>query len=76
MSLEDITPEVQKKMGIVEKTGVIVVDVAKGSAADEAGIEAGDIVKEVNRAPGKEACRVPGPSVAKARKGATVLAPR
>ena len=59
-------------MGSVEKTGVIVLDVAKGSAADEAGIEPGDIIKEVNRRPVRKLDEYRA-SVAKAGKGATVL---
>ena len=72
MTLGDITPEVQQELGTVEKTGVIVLDVAKGSVADEAGIEPGDIIKEVNRRPVRKLDEYRA-TVAKAGKGATVL---
>jgi serine protease Do len=72
MSLGDMTPEIQRELGAEEKTGVVVLDVAKGSAADEAGIEAGDIIKEVNRRPVKRLAEYRA-AVAKAGKGATVL---
>src|SRR5208283_957737 len=49
LSLRDITPETRKGLGIEDRTGVAVVDVDRESAGDEAGIEAGDVVKEVNR---------------------------
>jgi serine protease Do len=51
MLLEDITPALQKRFDIEDRTGVVVVEVTPGSAADDAEIEAGDIVKEVNRKP-------------------------
>ncbi|UFS69512.1 Do family serine endopeptidase [Geomonas sp. RF6] len=49
MKLEDLTPQIQKELGISEKDGVLVIAVQPGSQADEAGLEAGDIIKEVNR---------------------------
>ena len=45
MKLDNITPQV----GTVEKSGVIVVSVEQGGLADEAGIQQGDVIKEVNR---------------------------
>ena len=34
-----------------DKTGVVVIDILPGSLADDAGIRAGDVIKEVSRKP-------------------------
>jgi serine protease Do len=49
MRLSALTPEVAQRFGIRESTGVIVMEVQSGSAAEDAGVRAGDIIKEVNR---------------------------
>lgn len=49
MTVEEITPDLAKRIGIEETEGVIVSSVEPGSPADEAGIRAGDVIKEVNR---------------------------
>jgi len=51
MKIEDLTPDMQKELGIAEKEGVLVTAVQPGSPADDAGIEPGDLIKEVNRKP-------------------------
>jgi len=38
-----------RRLGVKPGSGVIVTDVAEGSPADEAGVEPGDVVVEVNR---------------------------
>jgi serine protease Do len=43
-----ITPSLAAQLGITETKGVAVTEVKPGSAAEDAGIVAGDIVKEVN----------------------------
>jgi serine protease Do len=48
MKVSPLTSELAAKLGIKETSGVVVVEVKPGSAADEAGIAAGDIVKEVD----------------------------
>ncbi|OPY69855.1 MAG: putative periplasmic serine endoprotease DegP-like precursor [Syntrophorhabdaceae bacterium PtaU1.Bin034] len=72
MSLEDITPSLQKKMKLQDKTGVVVIDVAQGSPAEDAGIEAGDVIKEVNRTPVKNLAEYKT-AVAKIKKGSPIL---
>jgi serine protease Do len=48
----EMTPEMAKRFGHSEtEKGVLVVGVASGSKAAEAGIRQGDLVKEVNRKP-------------------------
>ena len=46
----DLNPEVARRFGIDEsEKGVLVAAVKAGSKADQAGLQQGDIVKEVNR---------------------------
>ncbi|GAB4407289.1 MAG: DegQ family serine endoprotease [Thermodesulfovibrionales bacterium] len=54
MRVDDITPRRAHQFRIKDKTGVIVTDVLSGSPADMAGIQAGDVIKEVNRKPIKD----------------------
>src|SRR5262245_22765631 len=47
---DDLTPEIREQLKIPATIkGVVVGDVAEGSAADEAGVQPGDIIQEVNR---------------------------
>ena len=49
MKVSGITEQLRQKLGITDKSGVVVVGVEDGSLAAEAGIQAGDVIKEVNR---------------------------
>jgi serine protease Do len=51
MKLDELTGRWQQHLQTGEKSGVVVVGVEEGSTADDAGIEAGDIIKEVDRKP-------------------------
>lgn len=51
MKLDELTPYWRERLGTAETNGVVVIGVEEGSIADEAGLEAGDIIKEVNRKP-------------------------
>jgi serine protease Do len=53
LTVEDITPHIMRELGLRDRTGVVVTGVAQGSPADDAGIQAGDIIKETNRVPVK-----------------------
>ena len=53
LTVDNITPRWQKEFEIEDRTGVVVVDVVPGSPADDAGIQTGDIIKEVDRRPVK-----------------------
>jgi serine protease Do len=49
LTVQDITKEIAKNLGIEEESGVIVSSVQPGSPATESDIREGDIIKEVNR---------------------------
>jgi serine protease Do len=49
MQVDDIKPEWQREFDLRERTGVVVTGVSPDSPADEAGIKAGDVIKEINR---------------------------
>ena len=51
LTVQDLTPEIAKHLGISEKAGVLVSEVKMGSPAHEAGIRRGDIIKEIDRQP-------------------------
>ncbi len=53
MKVDDITPRWAHQFRLRDKGGVVVIDVLSGSPADMAGIQAGDVIKEVNRKPVK-----------------------
>jgi len=47
--MQELTPELAKKFGVSK--GVLVADVVKGSPAEKAGIQSGDVVQKVNGHP-------------------------
>lgn len=49
LSVSDITPDMTKRYNITETEGVIVTGVKSGGKSAEAGIQIGDIIKEINR---------------------------
>ncbi len=48
ISIQDMTQDIAKAMGVRVHTGAIVAQVNAGSAADKAGLKAGDIITAVN----------------------------
>ena len=50
MTVQEITPEIAKQLGLSIKKGLIVVDVQEGSVADEVGIQMQDLILQVNKA--------------------------
>jgi serine protease Do len=50
LSVQDITPELAQRLGLnPDEQGVVISGVAPGSPAEEAGLQPGDVVKELNR---------------------------
>ncbi|MEI6315054.1 MAG: DegQ family serine endoprotease [Syntrophus sp. (in: bacteria)] len=50
MTLQEITPEMARNLGLPEKGGIVISRVNPNSPAEEAGLKAGDIILKVNRA--------------------------
>jgi serine protease Do len=51
LEVRPLTPELASRLGLSSTQGVVVVDVQEGSPADGAGVQQGDVVREVNRQP-------------------------
>jgi serine protease Do len=54
ITVQNLTPEIAKGLGLEKDTGVVVTRVEPGSAAGNAGIQTGDVIREVNRKPVKD----------------------
>ncbi|NNM60914.1 MAG: Do family serine endopeptidase [Steroidobacteraceae bacterium] len=50
VNIYDVTPDIAKEFGLREASGALVAGVIRGSAADHAGIETGDIITSLNGA--------------------------
>jgi len=48
LSIEGLTGDYARENNIKDKGGVVVTDVGQGSPADDAGLQRGDVIKEVN----------------------------
>jgi len=53
MEVQEITPEMAQNYGLSRTSGIIIVGVETGSAAEEAGLVAGDIIVELDKKPVK-----------------------
>ncbi len=49
LDVKPITPEVAHQLGLSSNEGVVVARVEDGSAAADAGVQRGDVIREVNR---------------------------
>jgi serine protease Do len=49
MTVDNITQKNQRQFQLKDRAGVVVVAVVRGGMADQAGIQVGDVIKEVNR---------------------------
>jgi serine protease Do len=54
MQVDDLSEELRLQAGIAEDSGVVVIEIEPGGSAEGAGIQAGDVIKEVNRSPVKD----------------------
>jgi serine protease Do len=52
--VQNLTPEIAKGLGLKTEAGVVVTRVEPGSPAANAGIQTGDVIREVNRKPVKD----------------------
>ena len=55
VSVQTLTPQIARELGVKDNEGVVVTRVEPGSAAAEAMIRTGDVIREVNREPVKNA---------------------
>ncbi|MGE5247097.1 MAG: DegQ family serine endoprotease [Verrucomicrobiota bacterium] len=51
LTVQDITPDIAKRFDITDTKGVIVTSVDDGSPADDAGMQAGDIIRQIDQKP-------------------------
>jgi serine protease Do len=72
IQVQEITPEMAKNYGLSRTSGVIIVQVAPGSPAEEAGLAPGDIIIEIDKKPVKDV-RTLNRLLAGVKKGHTIL---
>ena len=48
MNVQEITPEIARQLQLKDPGGVIVTQVEPGSPAEEAGVQRGDVIREIN----------------------------
>jgi serine protease Do len=51
ITVQQLTPDIARSLGLRQESGVVVTGVEPGSSAADAGIQTGDVIKEVNRRP-------------------------
>lgn len=51
VSIRNLTPELADALDIDAKSGAVIGEVSRGTGADEAGLEAGDVITELNGEP-------------------------
>lgn len=51
LTVQQITPELAARLDLGRMRGVVIAAVEPGSVANEAGMQAGDIIREINRKP-------------------------
>jgi len=54
MSVQNITPEIAKGLGLKSERGILVARVVPGSPAAKADIRSGDVIQQVNKKPVKD----------------------
>ena len=54
IEVQDLTPQIAGALGLEDTKGVLVAGVEPGSPAAEAGLERGDVIRELNRQPVKD----------------------
>ena len=53
ITVQNLTPDIVKELGLKKSEGIVVSRVEPGSPAADAGIRTGDVIQEVNRSPVK-----------------------
>ncbi len=55
IAVQNLTPDMARQLRLRNETGVVVTQVEPDTPADKAGIQTGDVIREVNRKPVKDA---------------------
>ncbi|MBA4394742.1 MAG: peptidase, partial [Desulfobacca sp.] len=72
LAVQEFTPELARRFKMDYEPGVLIVQVREGGPAEEAGIQEGDLIKEVNRKPAKD-LKTYQNLISNIKKGANVL---
>jgi len=72
MTVQELTPQLASQFGLEEKSGLVVVDVEANSPAQEAGIQPGDLILEIDQEPVKD-LKAFNERIAKYKKGDVIL---
>ena len=72
ITLKELTPELSQQLGLIEKSGLVVVQVESNSPAEEAGIRQGDIIMEMDQKPVKNIDEY-SKQILQYKKGDTIL---
>jgi serine protease Do len=51
LQLQEVTPQMARQRSLDDTSGVIIVGIQPGSPAERAGLQRGDVIREVNRQP-------------------------
>ena len=55
ITIQNVTPEMARGLGLKTETGVVITRVDPGSPAARAGLQRGDVIQEINQEPVKDA---------------------
>lgn len=72
LTVEKVTPEVAEELGLKRVEGLVITAVKPGSAAEDGGLQTGDVITEINRHPVRTMADFRR-ETAKAGKGQSVL---
>lgn len=72
ITVENITPQIANQLRLRDRNGVVVMEIEPGSPAESAGMQPGDVIREVNRTPVRNLNEYHS-AMAKAGKDAPVL---
>ena len=72
LTVEKVTPEVAEELGLKRAEGLVITAVKPGSAAEDGGLQTGDVITEINRHPVRTMADFRR-ETAKAGKGQSVL---
>jgi serine protease Do len=72
LAVQPVTPEIAQNLGLDRAEGLVITEVKPGSAADDAGLQQGDLITEVNRHPVNNLAEY-NREMAQSKKGKSVL---